>query len=74
MRKLNSQNQNDSPQLMGPKELLLRAWSPGSRPSRQWLARHTPGLIPGVKVGGRWFYNMSQVLDVLGLRGKGGNQ
>jgi len=64
----------NDPQLMGPKELLLRAWSAGSRPSRQWLARHTPSIIPGHKIGQRWFYSLPEVMAALGLTEKTGRK
>ena len=57
-----------SPKLMSSKELLVNAWTAGSRPSRQWLRKHTGDTIPAVRIGRRWFYSMPQVMAALGVR------
>jgi hypothetical protein len=55
--------------LLSPKKLLAVAWDAESRPTRQWLAKHTPKTIPGVRIGRRWFYSLPQVMAALGFRG-----
>lgn len=48
---------NTGVQLISAEELLLRMWSPASRPSLRWLRdQYRRGRIPHIKIGHRvWF-------------------
>jgi hypothetical protein len=46
---------------------LLELWDEASRPSMQWIRKHTGRDIPAIKIGRLYFYSPDKVRAVLGL-------